>query len=57
LLTRYGHIESFPPEVLGDNVDELEWRGPTAAFPDVCERFDARVCSSALGAQGTKTGA
>jgi len=63
LLTRYGAIESFPPQELGEqqrlallfkviatlrtdailfaNVDELEWRGPTAEFPDVCERLDA----------------
>jgi 5'-3' exonuclease len=63
LLTRYGAIECFPPEVLGEHyaiallfkklatlrtdeklfvdVDELEWRGPTADFPSVCNRLDA----------------
>lgn len=63
LLTRYGAIEQFPAEVLGDrqrlallfktlatlrtdaalfaDVDELEWRGPTAQFPAVCNRLDA----------------
>lgn len=59
LLSRYGKIEDFPAEVLGepralallfknlatlrtdallyDRVDELQWRGPTAEFPSVCE--------------------
>jgi hypothetical protein len=23
------------------NIDELEWRGPTADFPAVCDRLDA----------------
>jgi 5'-3' exonuclease len=63
LLTRYGALELFPPEVLGErqrlatlfkvlatlrtdaklfaDVNELEWRGPTAGFPAVCERLDA----------------
>ena len=63
LLTRYGAIERFPPQVLGEgqrlalsfkvlatlrtdaklfaDVNELEWRGPTAGFPAVCERLDA----------------
>lgn len=63
LLGRYGEIERFPPEVLGErralamvfknlatlrtdaklyaDVDELEWRGPTATFPSVCERIGA----------------
>jgi 5'-3' exonuclease len=63
LITRYGAIELFPPEVLGErqrlallfkglatlrtdaklfgDVAELEWRGPTAEFPAVCERLDA----------------
>jgi 5'-3' exonuclease len=63
LLTRYGKIECFAPEVLGEHyaiallfkklatlrtdaklfvdVDELEWRGPTADFPSVCNRLDA----------------
>ncbi len=61
LLNRYGPIEQFPPQVLGENrvlalkfkelamlrtdaplfarVDELRWRGPTAAF----ERWAART--------------
>jgi 5'-3' exonuclease len=63
LLTRYGAIELFPSEALGDrqrlallfkalatlrtdaklfsDVNELEWRGPTAGFAAVCERLDA----------------
>jgi 5'-3' exonuclease len=61
LLNRYGEIERFPPEVLGErrteallykalatlrtdaplfrNVDELEWRGATAAFVQWTERI------------------
>jgi 5'-3' exonuclease len=63
LLTRYGAIELFPPEVLGEkqhlalqfkelatlrtdatlfsDVNDLEWRGPTAGFPAMCERLEA----------------
>jgi 5'-3' exonuclease len=63
LLTRYGAIELFPSEALGDrqrlallfkvlatlrtdaklfsDVNELEWRGPTAGFAAMCERLDA----------------
>jgi 5'-3' exonuclease len=63
LIARYGAIELFPPEALGErrplallfkglatlrtdaalfaDVDELLWRGPTAAFPALCERLDA----------------
>ncbi|MBV8197612.1 MAG: flap endonuclease [Candidatus Eremiobacteraeota bacterium] len=63
LIARYGTIENFPPEVLGDHralallfkrlatlrtdaklyhsVDELQWRGPTAAFFSLCERLEA----------------
>jgi 5'-3' exonuclease len=63
LLNRYGKIEDFPPEVLGQHyeaallfkklatlrtdaklfvdVDELEWRGPTADFPAACDRLEA----------------
>ena len=63
LLTRYGAIELFPPQELGErqrlallfkvlatlrtdanlfaDVNELEWRGPTARFPALCERLDA----------------
>lgn len=63
LLERYGKLEFFPPNVLGErhalallfkrlatlrtdaevfvNVDELEWRGPTSAFPAVCEQLGA----------------
>jgi 5'-3' exonuclease len=63
LVSRYGAIEQFPPEVLGErrplallfkqlatlrtdaplftDVDELEWRGPTAAFPAMCARLGA----------------
>jgi 5'-3' exonuclease len=63
LLTRYGAIEQFPSEVLGErqrlallfktlatlrtdatlfaSVDELQWQGPTAGFPALCNRLDA----------------
>jgi 5'-3' exonuclease len=63
LLTRYGAIEQFPPQELGErralallfkelatlrtdaelfaDVNELAWRGPTAAFPAMCERLEA----------------
>lgn len=73
LLTRYGAIELFPPQVLGErqalalsfkvlatlrtdaklfaNVDELEWRGPTAEFQAVCEQLDApELFARAIGA-------
>lgn len=61
LLTRYGRIENFPAEVLGErrelallfkklatlrtdaalfaNVDELQWRGPTAKFAAWSAKF------------------
>jgi 5'-3' exonuclease len=61
LIARYGKIEDFPAEVLGqhrtaallfknlatlrtdarlyDNVDELQWHGPSAEFASVCERL------------------
>ena len=61
LITKYGHIEQFPPDALGDrlevallfkrlatlnldaplfaDVDELQWRGATAAFPAIVERM------------------
>lgn len=63
LLARYGAIELFPSQVLGEqqrlalsfkvlatlrtdaelfaDVNELEWRGPTAEFPAMCERLGA----------------
>jgi 5'-3' exonuclease len=63
LLTRYGKIERFPLQVLGERrrlallfkqlatlrtdaalfegVNELEWRGPTAQFPAMCELLGA----------------
>jgi 5'-3' exonuclease len=63
LLTRYGKIERFPPQVLGErrrfallfkelatlrtdaelfaSVNDLEWRGPTARFPAMCELLGA----------------
>jgi 5'-3' exonuclease len=72
LLNRYGKIEEFPPEVLGqqveaallfkklatlrtdaklfEDVDELQWRGPTVGFPAMCDRLDA----PALLARATK---
>lgn len=72
LLARYGPLESFPPNVLGEqhalallfknlatlrtdarifaDVDELEWQGPTAAFPAVCEQLGApELLSRATG--------
>jgi len=61
LLGRYGRIEDFPTDVLGErqdlallfktlatlrtdapifrDVDELEWRGPTAEFAGYCKRL------------------
>jgi 5'-3' exonuclease len=63
LLTRYGEIERFPPQVLGErrrlallfkelatlrtdaelfaSVNDLEWRGPTAQFPAMCDLLGA----------------
>ncbi len=63
LLTRFGAIELFPAQELGErqrlallfkvlatlrtdanlfaDVNELEWGGPTARFPALCERLDA----------------
>jgi len=66
MINKYGTIESFPDDVLGerrelallfknlatlrtdaplfDNVDELRWRGPAAAFTALAKRFgDARL--------------
>jgi 5'-3' exonuclease len=62
LLNRYGAIEEFPPQELGErqrlavlfkelatlrtdaklfaDVSELEWRGATAEFADLCEWLD-----------------
>ncbi|HEU5182459.1 MAG TPA: 5'-3' exonuclease H3TH domain-containing protein [Candidatus Polarisedimenticolia bacterium] len=76
LLNRYGPIEQFPPQVLGENrslalkfkelatlrtdaslfahVDELEWRGPTAAFEGWAKRIgDDRLLERARGAAAT----
>ena len=73
LIARYGRIEDFPPEALGDrrdlallfkklatlrsdaplfsNVDDIEWRGPTATFPNFAARFgDDRVVGRATKA-------
>jgi 5'-3' exonuclease len=79
LISRYGALELFPPEVLGDrqrlalqfkelavlrtdaalftDVDELRWHGPTAAFPAMCERLDARdlLARATRATQQTKT--
>lgn len=63
LLTRFGAVELFPAQELGErqrlallfkvlatlrtdanlfaDVNELEWGGPTARFPALCERLDA----------------
>jgi 5'-3' exonuclease len=77
LLKRYGILESFPPDVLGDKrdlalrfkdlatlrtdaplfhaVDELRWRGPTAAFAAWAERLgDARLLQRCLRAPGAR---
>lgn len=62
LIGRYGKIEDFPNDVLGEhrehallfkrlatlrtdaplfaNVDELQWRGPTAELPSFCESLE-----------------
>jgi 5'-3' exonuclease len=73
LLNRYGPIEAFPPEVLGerrdeallfkelatlrtdaplfDDVDQLAWSGPTAAFAALVERLaDHRLLERAARA-------
>ena len=73
LLNRYGPIEAFPPEVLGerrdeallfkelatlrtdaplfDDVDQLAWGGPTAAFAALVERLaDHRLLERAARA-------
>jgi len=61
LLARYGKIEDFPPEALGehralallfkklatlrtdaklfDDVEDLQWQGPTGEFQSICERL------------------
>lgn len=66
MVTKYGAIEDFPPDILSErhelallfktlatlredaplfaSVDELEWRGPTAAFAQQAERLgDVRL--------------
>jgi len=75
LLTRFGRIENFPAEVLGEarerallfkqlatlrtdaqlftNIDELLWRGATAAFSDWC----AQVGETRLPGRADKAGA
>jgi 5'-3' exonuclease len=73
LLNRYGRIEDFPEDVLGNrrdqallfkdlatlrtdaplfaDVDDLSWRGPTAAFAAYSERLgDARLLERVLEA-------
>jgi 5'-3' exonuclease len=70
LLNRYGRIEQFPPNVVGEerkrallfkdlatlridaqlfrDVDELQWRGPTEAFPSLVEKLgDVRLLERA----------
>lgn len=69
LLSRYGKIEKFPTEILGEerqsallfkklatlntdaalfaDVQELEWRGPTARFPDWAARLGDRLIARA----------
>jgi 5'-3' exonuclease len=74
LLNRYGPIESFPPEVLGEqletaklfkrlatlatdaklfsDVEQLRWRGPTAAFAEWTQRMGApKLLERSLQAQ------
>jgi 5'-3' exonuclease len=63
IINTHGHIEAFPPNVLGENleaallfkklatlrsdaplfknVDELQWRGPTAQFETLCKTMQA----------------
>jgi 5'-3' exonuclease len=76
LLNRYGPIEAFPPDALGDrrdeallfkrlatlrtdaplfrNVDQLEWRGRTAAFAQWTERIGApRLLARCLKVEAT----
>jgi 5'-3' exonuclease len=73
LLTRYGRIEDFPPQALGERrelallfkklatlrtdaplfaaVDQLQWRGPTEGFRELCERLgDPRLFARAAKA-------
>jgi 5'-3' exonuclease len=75
LVDRYGSLEDFPPEILGerrdlallfkdlatlrssaavfDEVDELRWRGPKAAFAACTERLgDARLLDRARALAG-----
>ena len=79
LIARYGRIEDFPAEALGDRrdlallfkklatlrtdaplfsqVDEIEWRGPTAAFPNFVARFgDDRLMARATKAAAASAG-
>jgi len=39
LFRRIATIELDAPTI--ENVDELEWKGPTEAFAEICERIDA----------------
>ena len=83
LVTRYGPIESFPPERLAAqrdrailfktlatlrtdaplfaNVDEMEWKGPTAAFTDWATRIDDKRllarAEAAIGVRDRRPGA
>ena len=79
LLSKYGPLESFPPEALGGerdhallfktlatlrtdaplfaDVDEMEWKGPTAGFADWATRIDdKRLLARAEGAIGKREG-
>lgn len=78
LIGRYGRIEDFPAQALGDrrdlallfkklatlrtdaplftNVDALQWRGPTATFPECAVRFaDDRLVARAAKALAATT--
>ncbi len=62
LLTRHGPIDSFPPSVLGDRLEQallfkqlatLRWTGATEAFANWTERMDApRLAERAVQAYG-----
>jgi 5'-3' exonuclease len=79
LIARYGRIEDFPAESLGDrrdlallfkklatlrtdaplfsNIDEIEWRGPSATFPNFALRFaDDRLVNRATKAAASNQG-
>ncbi len=78
LLTQYGAIENFPPEVLQkqrkqallfkklatlrsdarlfENIDELQWRGPTASFESLAIKMEAPELAERAKAAAKKVG-